>query len=86
MLPLEHSAILLTCINWYLVLKTNFCVLFETGLTVLACLMPLILAAIFIIFLYIAGIVQFKEVDIVELTSIHTLDAFSFEIVLNKTH
>ena len=30
MLPLEHSAILLTCIKQYLVLKTNFG-LFESG-------------------------------------------------------
>ena len=39
MLPLEHSAILLTCIKPLSVLKINFCVLFEwplkTGLIVL---------------------------------------------------
>ena len=39
MLPLEHSAILLTCIKQLLVLKTNFGLLFEwplkTGFTVL---------------------------------------------------
>ena len=38
MLPLEHSAILLTCIKQQLVLKTNFGVLFKwpfkTGFTV----------------------------------------------------
>ena len=38
MLPLEHSAILLTCIKWLLVLKTNFLSFwewpFKTGLTV----------------------------------------------------
>ena len=38
MLPLEHSAILLTCIKRYLVLKTNFGILFKwplkTGFTV----------------------------------------------------
>ena len=41
MLPLEHSAILLTCIKRQSVLKTYFCVLFEwplkTGFTVLYC-------------------------------------------------
>ena len=52
MLPLEHSAMLLTCIKRYLVLKTNFCVIFEwplkTGFTVscmfifstLLCILP----------------------------------------------
>ena len=38
MIPLEHSAILLTCIKWYLVLKTSFGLLFKwplkTGFTV----------------------------------------------------
>ena len=46
MLPLEHSAILLTCIKRYSVLKTNFCVLFEwplkTGFTVIVNLQPIL--------------------------------------------